>query len=162
MPYVDLHSREREQRGRGPHEQTSFWRGIRTSPYIQIAGGFALGVAASSIFLIPASGGYEPLMLVAALVFLALVGMGIRQPWRYGPGDATLNPGGEKQLLMAIQRSGGGITPVEAALETSLTVDEADEILSRFSSKGHLRVESLDGSLYYSLPERRRAVDATG
>lgn len=155
MPYVGLHSREREQRARGPRERTSLWRGIRTTPFVLATTGFACGVAVSGIFLIPASGGYAPLVRISALVFLTLVVMGIWQLPREKPVDDAPRLGGEKQLLMAIQRSGGGITPVEAALETSLTVEEADEILGRFAGKGHLRVEGRDGSLYYSLPERR-------
>jgi hypothetical protein len=56
---------------------------------------------------------------------------------------------------MAILDSGGSITPVEAALKTSLTVDEADEILSHLANRGHLVVESRDGTLSYALPGRR-------
>lgn len=161
MPYMNPHRREREQRARDPRERTSLWHALRNNSPTLVATGFALGVAVSSIFLIPASGGYAPPMLVAALVFLALVVMGIWQLLRERPVDDAPRLGGEKQLLMAIQRSGGGITPVEAALETSLTVDEADEILNRFAGKGHLRIEGRDGSLYYSLPERR-GMDAAG
>ena len=58
-------------------------------------------------------------------------------------------------MLMAIRDTGGTMTPVEAALETSLTVDEADEILSRLANRGHLLVDSRDGALFYSLPGRR-------
>jgi len=71
------------------------------------------------------------------------------------PKDARPKLGGEKQLLMAILDAGGSITPVEAALETSLTVDEAEEILTRFADRGHLLVESHDGALFYALPGRR-------
>lgn len=161
MPYVDLHRRKWEQRRQNPRERTGLWHSIRTNPFVLVAVGFAFGVAASGIFLVPASGGYEPLALVTAVVFLALIGIGIWQLHQDRPEDTVLKLGGEKQLLMAIRRSGGGITPVEAALETLLTVDEADEMLCRFTGKGHLRVEGRDGSLYYSLPERR-VVDASG
>lgn len=57
-------------------------------------------------------------------------------------------------MLMAIRDAGGAITPVEAALDTPLTVDEADGMLSRLASGGHLRVESHDGNLYYALPDK--------
>jgi hypothetical protein len=60
--------------------------------------------------------------------------------------------GSEKQLLMAILDAGDGVTPVEAALETSLTVDEAEEILTRLADRGHLIVHSRDGALVYALP----------
>lgn len=45
--------------------------------------------------------------------------------------------------------------PVEAAMETSLTTREADEMLSELASGGHLLVES--GTLFYSAPGRRRS-----
>ena len=77
--------------------------------------------------------------------------------WLPQRGLAKTGPklGSEKQLLMAIQAADGAITPIEAALETSLTVDEAEEILTRFADRGHLRVESQDGTLLYTLPGRR-------
>ena len=56
---------------------------------------------------------------------------------------------------MAIRDSGGAITPVEAAIETPLTVDEAEEILSRLANLGHLLVEERDGVLFYLLPGKR-------
>jgi hypothetical protein len=46
----------------------------------------------------------------------------------------------------------GGITPVEAALETSVSVDEAEEILTQLADRGHLRLESRSGVLVYVLP----------
>ncbi len=55
-------------------------------------------------------------------------------------------------MLLAIRDAGGSVTPVEAALRTSLTVDEAEEILTRFADRGHLLVESRDGVLSYALP----------
>jgi hypothetical protein len=61
----------------------------------------------------------------------------------------------EKELLSAIRDNGGSITPAEAAMETSLTVREADEMLAELTSGGHLKLESQEGSLYYSLPARR-------
>jgi hypothetical protein len=60
----------------------------------------------------------------------------------------------ERELLSAI-RDNGSITPAEAAMETSLTVSEADSMLSELAGGGHLAVESRDGALFYSLPGRR-------
>jgi len=39
-------------------------------------------------------------------------------------------------------------------METSLTVREADGILSGLAGGGHLAVESRNGALFYSLPDR--------
>jgi hypothetical protein len=61
----------------------------------------------------------------------------------------------ERELLSAIKANSGSITPAEAAMETSLTVSEADSMLSELAGKGHLAVRSRDGALFYSLPGRR-------
>ena len=61
----------------------------------------------------------------------------------------------ERQLLSAIRDNGGSITPAEAAMETSLTVKEADRMLSELAGGGHLSVESAGGTLHYSLHGKR-------
>ena len=43
------------------------------------------------------------------------------------------------------------ITPARAALETSLTVDEAERSLSELAQKGHLDVRVEGSKLVYSL-----------
>jgi hypothetical protein len=40
-------------------------------------------------------------------------------------------------------------------METSLTVRDADRMLSELAGGGHLTVESIGGTLRYSLPARR-------
>src|ERR687897_3142245 len=64
-------------------------------------------------------------------------------------------PDKERELLSAIRDNGGTITPAEAAMETSLTVKEADRMLSELAGGGHLSVESAGGTLRYSLPSRQ-------
>jgi hypothetical protein len=66
-------------------------------------------------------------------------------------------PDKERELLSAIRDNGGAITPAEAAMETSLTVREADRMLSELAGGGHLSVESAGGTLRYSLPGGRAA-----
>ena len=61
--------------------------------------------------------------------------------------------GQQRELLSAIRDNGGSITPAEAAMETTLTVREADRMLSELAGEGHLAVESRSGALY-SLPDR--------
>ena len=63
--------------------------------------------------------------------------------------------GKERELLSAIRKNGDCITPTEAAIETSLTVREADQMLTELTSAAYLQVESRDGSLYYKLPSKR-------
>ena len=58
----------------------------------------------------------------------------------------------EKKLLLALGRR-GKLTAVEAALETSLSVEEADRILSELAHNGHLKVTVEHGKLLYSFWE---------
>ena len=58
----------------------------------------------------------------------------------------------ERELLLAMRNNKGSITPAEAAMETSLTVSEADKMLSELAGGGHLHVESSEGTLVYRLP----------
>jgi hypothetical protein len=58
----------------------------------------------------------------------------------------------EKELLQALERH-GEITATRAALETSLSVAEAEEMLSALASNGHVRVSAREGRLAYALWE---------
>jgi hypothetical protein len=96
----------------------------------------------------PAAG--LPFVIAAA----ALLGKGIyelQQQRRAIPAPVS----NERELLAAIRANSGSITPAEAAMETSLTVRAADQMLSEAASGGHLRVESEGGTLFYALPSRR-------
>ena len=65
------------------------------------------------------------------------------------PGEAAAK---EKELLDLIRRK-GGVTVVEAALETSLSVEEVDHILTTLAAKGHLEVRVDGARIVYSLRE---------
>ena len=56
----------------------------------------------------------------------------------------------EKKLLRALGRR-GKLTAVEAALESELSVEEANRILSALAARGHLEVTVEHGRLLYSL-----------
>jgi len=58
----------------------------------------------------------------------------------------------ERELLEALQRR-GELTPAQAAMETSLTVNEADGMLEDLAAKGHLDVKVRGGGLFYGLWE---------
>ena len=158
MGYVDLRERHREQ-ARGAWEPAGFWWDAMHNPYFSMALGFA--VALITLWLIGRST-YHPWNwhpFESAVPWLTipaiLVCRGIWQLGHRRPQGVERKPGSEKQLLMAILDSGGSITPVEAALKTPLTVDEAEEILSGLADRGHLLVESRDGALSYALPGER-------
>ena len=58
----------------------------------------------------------------------------------------------ERELLQALQKK-GELAPAQAAMETSLTVREADEMLKDLAAKGHLDVRVRGGGLFYGLWE---------
>jgi hypothetical protein len=70
-------------------------------------------------------------------------------------------PGKEQELLEALERR-GEITAARAALETSLSVAEADERLSRLAENGHVQVHAREGSLAYSLWDMDRRGEIEG
>jgi capsular polysaccharide biosynthesis protein len=111
------------------------------------------------------------LVLCAGLAKLALPGVGARVAGTLGErpsrlaklvgraGAPAAAPGvvegaKEKELLRALGRR-GKLTTVEAALESSLTVEDANRILFELAAGGHLEVTVEDGKLLYSFWERR-------
>jgi hypothetical protein len=58
----------------------------------------------------------------------------------------------EKELLEALRRR-GALTAAGAALETSLSVEEADRMLSTLAAQGHLEVRVERGRLLYTFWE---------
>ena len=122
---------------------------VETAAYVSVALG--IGLLVTTVFVISTAGvlaaGF-PFVLCAA----AFLGWGISRFSRQR--RALPASGGERELLSAIRENGGSITPAEAAMETSLTVREADRMLSELASEGHLLVESREGSLFYALPRR--------
>jgi len=75
-------------------------------------------------------------------------------------GRATAQESKERELLEALARR-GELSPALAALETSLTVAEADRMLSDLAESGHVEVRAREGRLGYALWEqdRRRLTD---
>lgn len=67
-------------------------------------------------------------------------------------GKPSADNGKERELLEALWEH-GELTPARAAMETSLTVAEADAMLKGLAEGGHLEVRVRGGSLSYSLWE---------
>jgi hypothetical protein len=164
MRYVDVQRRRREGQSQGEPGASNLWSNIERNPHLLITIGMVIGVLASLVlfFVVGPSltGPPSPSLLITLIITSLILSFcvavfGIGRLRHRGP-DATRRPqfGGEKQLLMLL-REVGGITPIQAALETSLTVDEAEGILSHLANRGHLHLESRDGTLLYMLPSSR-------
>ena len=108
--------------------------------------------------------GLPMLILIVSVAAVSLVrdligSSGPRQALSLPAGEDTrpapsLPAGKERELLTALRDNNGGMTPVEAAIETSLTVREADRTLSELAGAGHLALEIRNGALFYSIPGR--------
>jgi capsular polysaccharide biosynthesis protein len=100
------------------------------------------------------------LMLGLLITARASLGNAIRLPQKNVFSEYTagsLEAVKEQELLEALGRSPSGeLTAAGAALETSLTVEEADRMLFRLAAKGHLQVRTREGSggVFYSFWQR--------
>ena len=65
--------------------------------------------------------------------------------------------GGKERELLSVLREHEEVTPTQAAMETSLTVEEADGMLKDLAAKGHLEARVRGGGIFYGL---YRAEDA--
>jgi hypothetical protein len=149
VEYVDLRRRREDHARRKPEASR---RSTARNPLLLFGAGFVLGCIVSLFFYgMLYVGDFSALLPV--VVAVALLCYFLRLPGKR-PGETGPKFGSEKQLLTAILDAGGAITPVGAALGTSLTVDEAEEILTSLADRGHLVVHSRDGALLYALPGR--------
>jgi hypothetical protein len=136
------------------------WRAAKNNPYLLLAAGPVVGWLTSWLLVSALdSATYSGSIIQYSVALIVTLAFLVRGSWllaRRGSqrqDTRKIRPaaGGEKELLVAMRDAGGAITPVEAALETSLTVDEAERMLSHLAERGHLRAESRNGALYYAI-----------
>ena len=66
----------------------------------------------------------------------------------------------EKEILQLAKSEGGTVTPALAALHTSLSTEEAEEILQSFVKKNYAIMQVTDdGRVEYEFPEFRRRIE---
>jgi hypothetical protein len=145
---------ERRQRDWDMQADEGSWNDQKSNsyPYVLIALGLAFVGFGASVGL--TAGELVPffVFMFPASVLLALGLSRLEQQRRKAVSPRV---GKEKELLSVMRDNTGGMTPAEAAMETSLTVSEANEMLSELATGGHLQVESSEGTLVYRLPSRR-------
>ena len=128
------------------------------SPRAQVATGLAvllpIAVGMTLVFV------FEPwlwwLIFVCGWMIFPAFGLLVRgiAGLSEGEGRAGLPAGNskERELLEAL-REHGELSPAQAAMETSLSVTEADRMLKELAEGGHLDVRVRGGGLFYSLWE---------
>lgn len=124
-----------------------------------VGGLFLLFVAGPAFHLLPL------LFLIWAVPFLVVPafakGLTVLTAPRTRTGGASAGESKEQELLEALARR-GELSPAMAALETSLTVAEANRMLSELASSGHVEVRAHEGRLGYALWEQDRRRLAEG
>ena len=99
---------------------------------------------------------FWPLLLVFGTILPIAIGLGNRLADYHDPlGSLHSANHKEKELLEALTRK-EELTPALAAMETSLTVSEADRMLSGLAQKGHLEIRVEGGGLRFALPHPNR------
>ncbi len=99
---------------------------------------------------------FWPLLLVFGAVLPMAIGLGNRLADQHDLLGSSYSANlKEKELLEALTRQ-VELTPALAAMETSLTVSEADRMLSELAQKGHLEVRAAGGGLRFALPNPNR------
>ena len=163
MPVEKRPSREPDRpHGQSPDKRNfgdKFWSDIGVdvegmSPKAQAVTGAVTGglILLAAVLLIIFTQSWWPIFVFGWAVFPAFGVFtrgiaGLVEESRSGPSVAGAR---ERELLGALQRR-GELTPAEAAMETSLTVSEADEMLEDLAAKGHLDVRVRGGGLFYRL-----------
>jgi hypothetical protein len=129
---------------------------------------FVMGLVIGGLFLFLVAGPgfhfFPLLFLLWAVPFLvvpafAAVARGLtgfaESRTRERTGRVTAQESKERELLGALARR-GELSPALAALETSLSVAEADRMLSDLAESGHVEVRAHEGRLVYALWEHDR------
>jgi hypothetical protein len=128
---------------------------------------FMMGLVIGGLFLLFVTGPafhFFPLLflliwavpfLVAPAFVAAARGLTEFTESRTRKGGAATEESKERELLEALARR-GELSPALAALETSLTVAEANRMLSDLANSGHVEVKAHEGRLGYALWEQDR------
>lgn len=128
MSDVDMQRRQRGGRSQREPGFVSLWSNVEHNPHLFTAMGTVVGVLASlvlffvvgpSIMSPPSPSLLITLILGSLALSFCVAVFGSRRLRRRRPHAMRPPLGGEKQLLMVL-RDAGSITPVQAALETSL------------------------------------------
>jgi hypothetical protein len=155
-----------EMYGRGMMGYTG---GRRTmAPYWRpFPGRFMIGLVIGGLFLLFVAGPafhFFPLLFLfiwavpflVAPAFVAVArGLSGLSESRMRKDGVVVEESKERELLEALARH-GELSPALAALETSLTVAEANRMLSDLANSGHVEVRAREGRLGYALWERDR------
>jgi hypothetical protein len=156
-PDRDLQSRRGDHRPERRDSDDFFGLDVeKINPKAQVTASLAvlIPVAVGGVALLTLAPGLWWLIFVFGWMIFPAFGLLVRgvAGLSDGPAQPAVADSRERELLEALQ-SRGELTPAQAAMETSLTVNEADEMLKDLAAKGHLDVRVRGGGLFYGLWE---------
>ena len=155
-PDRDLESRRRGHHGRWDSENFFGLDVEKLSPKAQVSASLAvlIPVAIGLVALFTLAPNLWWLVFIFGWTIFPAFGLLVRGVAGLSerPAQSPVATAKERELLEALQRK-GELTPAQAAMETSLTVNEADEMLEDLAAKGHLDVRVRGGGLFYGLWE---------
>jgi hypothetical protein len=136
-------------------------------PFRRFPLGFAPVLAILGFVTLASSGSYFPFFPLVPLFFVLAFFVAPRLGRTVPRGSSRLGrvqearsgpDGREKELLRALERH-EDITAARAAMETSLSIAQAEEMLAKLASGGHIEVRARAGTLTYALhaADRREA-----
>ena len=148
--------RRRDRRGQDPDE--FFGLDVESmSPRSQLATGLAvvLPVVVGAALVLTLFPNFFWLIFVFGWMIFPAFGLLVRGIAGLSEDRSGLpsRAGGKERELLEALRDHGELTPAQAAMETSLSVSEADEMLKELTEKGHIQVRVRGGGLFYSLWE---------
>jgi hypothetical protein len=155
-----VHGHRHSERGDRRHGGSDDFFGLNVdavSPRAQVAASLAvlIPVAVGAVLVFTLVPSLWWLIFVFGWMIFPAFGLFVRGVAGLSEGWTELSAGNgkERELLEAL-RERGELTPAEAAMETSLSVAEADRMLKELTEGGHLEVRVRGGGLFYSLWER--------
>ena len=130
----------------------------------------ALGVGVWCIFILLVSVVFviDRGLADVGIVWLAVLGIGVAAPalllWQLNHAiaaheeshRAVLGARSKEKEILGVLEERGELTPTTAAMRTSLTVDEASEMLEGLARRGHLELQMEDGLMAYALSKHDR------
>jgi hypothetical protein len=157
MPLEKRPDRDLEpRRGRGDHDPDDYF-GLdveNLSPRAQVTASLAvlIPVAVGAVLVFTLVPWLWWLIFVFGWMIFPAFGLLVRGVAGLSEGRTELSAGdGKERELLDALRERGELTPTEAAMETSLSVAEADMMLKELAEGGHLEVRVRGGGLSYSL-----------
>jgi hypothetical protein len=153
--------REPDRRGRRSGDADEFWSDLGVdvegmTPKAQAVTGLVVGgaILAGAALVLALNPAYFWMIFIFGWILFPALGVFARGVAGLMDSRPASRPEDvrERELLEAL-RERGELTPAQAAMETSLTVAEADALLKKLAEGGHLDVRVRGGGLFYALWE---------